>query len=101
MYISDRANALVYFVLTFLAPLAFLGVMQFFVRLRDFPFVMWALYAGILGLLPLLISINLYFRNRPAFGRNEDEVRRNIRRWYRDAKKWMDEHPEHVEMKDL
>lgn len=110
MHISDRAIAYVYFILGFIAPLAFIGFMSFYPEpsnpyglVTGFPSSKTiALVGGVfLGALIWIMALYLYARNRPAWGRNDDDVRRNIKAWYRDAKKWMDEHPEHVEMKDL
>lgn len=101
MHLSDRALANFYLLFAITFPFAYLG---FFALFMPGPFVrtpMAIIPAIVTGAFFLILATWLFFRNRPAWGRNEDEVRRNVKGWYRDAKKWMDEHPEHVDMKDL
>jgi len=109
MYMSDRAVAVIYFLagvfvpigLHFLFPLPLppsSDLVATYNRYQTYELIGFV----ILGMFMWIIGAWIYSRNRPVFGgRSEDDCRRNIKRWYRDAKKWMDEHPEDVEMKDL
>lgn len=104
MHASDRVMAnfwiLVYVVLTMIFFGALASISGTLQRQGFFPYVLIAPFLP--GSPLVLYAIYLFVRNYPVYGRNEDQVRRNIKQWYRDAKKWMDEHPEDKgEMKDL
>jgi len=102
---SDRAAAGFIAFVGVLFPLAFVGVIAIVDALttrHPNPMFMFFFIPGLFsGVFILLLAAWMYARNRPVVGRDEDDTRRRIKRWYREAKKWMDEHPEDVEMKDL
>jgi hypothetical protein len=73
------------------------------------PFALIGLFALIQGYRPdtyqlpmfLFIPLGMFIggvyrlgRNFPVQGRIEADVRKNLKRWYAIAKKWMDAHPE-------
>lgn len=102
MRISDRVYAGFMSILGVLVPLSIAGLQMLTTDARyQLPKIFYLIFIIVTCAVFQILAAWLYSRNRPAMGGSEEQVRSVIRAWYRDAKKWMDEHPEHVDMKDL